>query len=94
MLVPRIMGEQLGFEDTLPQRVNGVVLVIAYLACRIGLCGWMAIRFTLDVAAFSSAYPLEWTCVLVAYFVFLMVIVPYNPHATSSKGHSCRDAPH
>jgi len=72
--VPWIMLSQIDMEGTLPHQVAGVLLVITFLACRIVVCTWQGVAFSIDLGQLSAS-PAEWACVVLAYLIFLFALV-------------------
>ena len=45
----------------------GVLLVASFIACRIVICTWQGVRFTIDLGDFESDSACEWSFVILAY---------------------------
>jgi len=74
MFVPFTMMSQLGMEGSTAHQVVGVMLVLSFVFCRIIICTWQAVKFTVDVSEFASDTGGEWAFVLMAYVVYLAAL--------------------
>lgn len=48
-------------------------LVVSFGVGRLGVCGWLLVLFTMDVASFGSTEPGPWTLIGTQYAVFCFV---------------------
>ena len=53
----------------------GALLVVSFIVCRIVICTWQGVRFSVELGAFSSDDQAEWAFIVVAYLVYLTALV-------------------
>jgi len=74
--IPRVLAEMAQWRMDAPLcTVNGLCLVITFVVFRVGICTAMAVLFTIDLASFSSPHATEWALVILAYVIFLGVLL-------------------
>lgn len=74
--IPRVLAEMAQWRmDTPLCTVNGLCLVITFVVFRVGICTAMAVLFTIDLASFGSPHATEWALVILAYVIFLGVLL-------------------
>ena len=74
--IPRVLFELLLWPvDTPLCTINGVLLVATFVLCRVGVCTAAAVLFTQDLVDFRSDHAAEWLFVIIAYVIFLAVLV-------------------
>ena len=72
--IPRTVAEMLGWNnDGRLGTINGALLVLSFILLRIGVCTIAAVLFVYDLARFSGDAA-EWTCVLLAFALFVAVL--------------------
>ena len=74
--IPRVIYEILYWRvDGCLCTVNGVLLVATFSLCRVGVCTCVAVLFTSDLISFESTHAAEWALVLLAYALFVGVLI-------------------
>lgn len=75
-LIARALAEQLGWNNGSKLGVaNGLMLVVTFIVVRVGLGTMYAVRFSMDMAKFSSDDVVEWVLVSLAYAIFIAVLL-------------------
>jgi len=72
--VPYTMMSQLGADTSAAYTVVGVCLVLSFIACRIVICTWQGVQFTIDLSDFTSDNAAEWAFVIFAYVIYLAAL--------------------
>ena len=75
--VPRVLAEFTAWPamDGPACTINGVLLVLTFVVFRVGVCTAMAGLFTYDLTLLDSPHAAEWALILMAYVIFLGVLV-------------------
>lgn len=71
--VPHILQQQLRSKWKKVWNANYIVLVVMFVALRLGLCTWLAVLFTQDLTSFQSSSGGEWFSVLLQFTIFWAV---------------------
>lgn len=62
-------------DDGLAGQINGVCLVLSFIFLRIGVCSVAAIAFGADLGQHDSSDTVEWFVLVLAYVLFLAVLL-------------------
>ena len=74
--IPRVIAEILNWSvDGALCTVNALLLVATFVFCRVGVCTVLAVVFTIDLSRFESTSSLEWSLVVIAYILFIGVLI-------------------
>lgn len=73
--IPHILAEQMQHEGSLLMTINGALLVLSYVGCRIVICTWVGVLFAIELADFASDSALEWVFVIIAFTIYAAVLL-------------------